>query len=946
MCGASRSPCMLTLRCVLLCTWAPPRPATLTAVAKPRSFLRSWAMAADWLEVAAAESASSELDDWGGIVATCSIDHTSDEEWASIVAALPAPASPEIDEPSAVVLDDAASVLCPTRRRRGRPRRSPPATETSSVAVVPVSDVALGASGPTDLSRWWSSRVNDLAHCTERSLWARVAATRLADQMCATRVRGLSRLHPLLQGLDAASELGRRSSEIGADDGLLQLVSEHFFGADPARVSMSALAERYGVHRESILAALVRAAGAVCVAERGLVFDLAAAVVRGCGTNALLYVEAVQYDETPMITTTAHETTSLVECSVGQAGSLVATSTLGIRMRPTPTVTRILQTNATYGLVFRCRGRLSCIVGRSICHLQDLERCTADTVCEAQLRISATPLCARGFVDKLRVACADKAGCNAAAERGIAAARGPEWQNLCKACDLHIIQACYKWTYDLLEKNISGMIHCSLSLQLGSAMALWRRCLKEEILDTLHIKHGVPPDHCVRFRKHVLQLFLSHGRNMLTRRVLLSVLPNGDWSCDSTVEIYVGLGVFTCVDRDQLASLVSNGMAVALAWSRPWLYPRSRWVGAEMATDELGVAEACSRLLSRTWRRQLVALGTPWQGLGHAHDGSWHSGLSDDAPTVLDEASEGASWLAPCQNNNVAETGDRGGHAERNDKHRRLASAWLLGSECGTPLGQLILQRQSMECLRVLMTSQFELSSLEWEKRQQDRVLSATASGISLHGCRDYRVSVAAQGLLEKRCMEMLEVIFSRPQMWMALPALSFRFDFRATIFRVLSRLGACVTELYGHQHTLFPVRMFLLLKSKDHAAAILSTPPCVRGDWANNFIRKHPGLDTDECFFQLTAVAMLWPTDIGMTESRHASIRRVLESRSLQTHRLQFKHLSAEWTLQQSRLGARAAGSGIGRAPKYRRRAAGALVGARGDALVRGGRPARKDSA
>jgi len=183
--------------------------------------------------------------------------------------------------------------------------------------------------------------------------------------------------------------------------------------------------------------------------------------------------------------------------------------------------------------------------------------------------------------------------------------------------------------------------------------------------------------------------------------------------------------------------------------------------------------------------------------------------LSDDAPAVLGEASEGASWLAPCQNNNVAETGDRGAHAERNDKHRRLASAWLLGSECGTPLGQLILQRQPMECLRVLRTSQFELSSLEWEKRQQDRVLSATASGISLHGCRDYRVSVAAQGLLEKRCMEMLEVIFSRPQMWMALPALSFRFDCRATIFRVLSRLGACVTELYGHQHSLFPVRMF-----------------------------------------------------------------------------------------------------------------------------------------
>ena len=100
----------------------------------------------------------------------------------------------------------------------------------------------------------------------------------------------------------------------------------------------------------------------------------------------------------------------------------------------------------------------------------------------------------------------------------------------------------------------------------------------------------------------------------------MSVLPNGDWSSDATVEIYIGVGLFTTTDRDQLAALVSSGMAVALAWSRPWLYPRSRWVGAEIATDELGVAEACSRLLSRTWRRQLVALGTPWQGLAAARN--------------------------------------------------------------------------------------------------------------------------------------------------------------------------------------------------------------------------------------------------------------------------------------------------------------------------------------
>ena len=137
--------------------------------------------------------------------------------------------------------------------------------------------------------------------------------------------------------------------------------------------------------------------------------ELDAAVVRGRGKDALLYIEAVQFDETPMIATTAHETTHLVEHSADHGGEIVEhTTALGVRLRPTPTVTRVLRTNATYGLVFRYSGRLACITGRPICRLQDLERRTAETVCEAQLRISATSLWASAFADKLRASCAGK----------------------------------------------------------------------------------------------------------------------------------------------------------------------------------------------------------------------------------------------------------------------------------------------------------------------------------------------------------------------------------------------------------------------------------------------------------------------------------------------------------------------------------------------------------
>ena len=156
-----------------------------------------------------------------------------------------------------------------------------------------------------------------------------------------------------------------------------------------------------------------------------------------------------------MITTTSHDTTNLVEHSADHGGEVVEhTTALGVRLRPTPAVTRVFPTNATYGLVFRFNGRLACIMGRSICHLQDLERCTAETVCEAQLRISVASLWASAFADKLRAACADNAGYNAAAERGAAAARGPEWESLLIGCDVHILQACHIWTYCLMGTRV------------------------------------------------------------------------------------------------------------------------------------------------------------------------------------------------------------------------------------------------------------------------------------------------------------------------------------------------------------------------------------------------------------------------------------------------------------------------------------------------------------
>ena len=143
--------------------------------------------------------------------------------------------------------------LCvPVRRRRGRPRRIARTTERPSDAIAPVSGVALELGRTLALPIFWHNRGENLAQLT-----AGVLATRLsthsdrAAHTIATRVRGLSALHPLMHTLDAAAELGRRSSGVDIDDGTLRLVREHFLGTDPARVSLAALAERYGLHFET-----------------------------------------------------------------------------------------------------------------------------------------------------------------------------------------------------------------------------------------------------------------------------------------------------------------------------------------------------------------------------------------------------------------------------------------------------------------------------------------------------------------------------------------------------------------------------------------------------------------------------------------------------------------------------------------------------------------------
>ena len=55
-------------------------------------------------------------------------------------------------------------------------------------------------------------------------------------------------------------------------------------------------------------------------------------------------------------------------------------------------------------------------------------------------------------------------------------------------------------------------------------------------------------------------------------------------------------------DRNAILTRLTSGLLTALLSSRPGLYPRHRWTGCDLATDDVGIVEACHSLPSTTYR--------------------------------------------------------------------------------------------------------------------------------------------------------------------------------------------------------------------------------------------------------------------------------------------------------------------------------------------------------
>eukprot|EP00959_Pyramimonas_sp_CCMP1952_P194654 4070369-Pyramimonas_sp.AAC.1 len=243
-------------------------------------------------------------------------------------------------------------------------------------------------------------------------------------------------------------------------------------------------------------------------------------------------------------------------------------------------------------------------------------------------------------------------------------------------------------------------------------------------------------------------------------------------------------------------------------------------------------------------------------------------------------------------------------HAKVNEEHRREGDKWA-GSR---PAGHIIAIRLVMQPLRDLLQAKFEVAGEAWEIRQQADVAAALRNGLVLDRCRKYRAQVLADDECETRAFKQLSDLFDFDVWWNIIPQVDMTSKFRCVAFRMLSRVG-CMIEFYlCDRHRKWPCRLFSCVNRErrqpwvELRAEAASQCIMMLDIVTLHLLASYDSWDGDELISIIRVVAHLARVDISVVEARHATLRRFLVGRSLQTNAMSLLDLGSEWVMHQAR--------------------------------------------
>ncbi len=632
------------------------------------------------------------------------------------------------------------------------------------------------------------------------------------------------------------------------------------------------------------------------------------------GYKGLLLIKSRRYDETPykIRIGTASEPSNN---SSGTSSTALVPATDGHQEAPEDrskqegVAAKVLQSELyVAALLHHEESKNSLLVsGKVPCPLQCVDRTTAENLLKCQLEHeSQVPLdmLSKSFDFCVCLPCTDRAPENIACEKGMMKLQ-ERFIKTHTYCTVHKASTCQKQTVSLIKGHQSGLLAVALCMMQAGSRNTLRRLLKELLKERLQIRIGEPQ--AVEYRNAVYDLWLG-GKDISSAVPCTSIKDNAlkksyvlrqrqrailNHYCNGNLQEN---GVVVFMTKEYTVNLHEHILQAYDTYVIPALLPHkcpyfnpSKFLGIEEALCWVGLLCAHHQLFVPLMQKFCGHKAKPLQGLDDLTASNKWAGLlgrcAADGPLGQPDDID---WVEPDEPDE--ETAGPAGQSKL-DWHEQCkaklkkALSWSMAH----PGRAVFIMMICLKPLLQLMQSYMHLSSDLWDHEQE----AAKAKGKP----RSFRVVELLQAKQITRFMEDLSKSchFASP----ALPVGECTSAVRACMFRMLMRAGAIVHQLLFVPHQNCPFRLFSALQDP---TPVLETPPCMRDNLMKGFLQRFPSAEmivSDVAQHVLATLAEFVQVDILRIEALHATSRRLINIRSLQTWSLAMSNMNAEWLIR-----------------------------------------------
>ena len=659
------------------------------------------------------------------------------------------------------------------------------------------------------------------------------------------------------------------------------------------------------------------------------------AAVASSRCKLICYLDLMKYDETPM-RVTIKQSASMLQASMPDAQQQAGRPGLpdiglGSTTVKTTSTSKLLQCIPKYAMLVQLPAMQGedaadpyvLLFGTSLSWIQVIDRGTGQCIKQALSGFTAEPVSSSNFKTKVRVVTTDQHPSNFLCERLIQEERGRQWQTVHLSCNVHCVSRVFSRTLEFLNHDIGGLLNMTLFLSIGSNMSNFRRSVQAILMKKLTFLRGHPPAHAQERRQQYVDMFCSTGPRVEVRRQLLDLFANGDWNRQDRFEIWILPGVE--INEDVLRPTIITALLVALTGRTYRNYPRHRWLGCDVAVDEIALMQSCHGLASAAFKDMCGSLPAAPH---HQEQGTWRGaqpqspGLQhDEEPTaevtrsnyeeslgaqqpLLGASSAALGMAEEPQLHEGTERTSPGEFNELNHRRGRTALQWL----CSDPLPRLLLLRKLLQPLCSLMSTYITRSGVQWELEQRCQQAAPATDPVSPGG-RALGLLCFVQQDAEQEFQHQLSTL-REPHCWRIVPSRCLHVAFQTECFQALSKMGCLPEELLVQPSKQWPLKLFKTI-AEPHLYPSFEDE-CVRtqDDFTVDFFHKYPpkqGL-VPEARAVLLSVAHMASVDIVDVEWLHGRAHRLLQSQQVQTQLPTIGFLNSQLLLQKFKL--RRAGS------------------------------------